>query len=143
MQGVDRLCRKGSDLIFIMIAEDAPVPPEGLMTLEEEEKLTRLRQDRHDAAREERELLLAARSRETPDYRLRKLDDMFEKMAEGMSPREREGFGLLTKPEFVRWGEIQDRMFAAVFAQHELTKTVAQRWRTNFEHGTATDQPSD
>jgi hypothetical protein len=56
-----------------MITEDLPVPPKGFMTLEEEEKLTRLRQDRQDAAREERELLLAARTRETPDYRLPKV----------------------------------------------------------------------
>jgi hypothetical protein len=118
-----------------MIAEDAPVPPEGLMTLEEEEKLTRLGQDRHDAAREERELLLAVRRRETPDYRLRKLDDMFERMAEGMSPREREGFGLLQKHEFERWGEIQERGFAAARAQHELLKAVEQRVRANFERG--------
>jgi hypothetical protein len=110
-----------------MIAGDAPVPPEGLMTLEEEEKLTRLRQDRHDAAREERELLLAARSRETADYRLPKLNDMFEGMAEGMSQREREGLGLLKRQEFERWGEIQKRGFAAVRAQHELLKTVEQR----------------
>ena len=126
-----------------MIAEDAPVPPKGFMTLGEEEALTRLRQDRHDAAREERELLLAVRAREAPDYRLGKLGDMFERMAEGMSPREREGLGLLKKHEFERWGEIQSRGFAAVSAQHELLKAVHQRVRANFECGAALDQPGD
>ena len=126
-----------------MIAEDAPVPPKGFMTLEEEEKLTRLRQDRHDAAREERELLLAARTRETTDYRLPKLNDMFERMAEGMSPREREGLGLLKKHEFEGWMEIQKRGFAALSAQHELLNAVDQRMRANFERGAAADQPAD
>ena|ERR1700722_11290893 len=126
-----------------MIPEDAPVPPEGLLTLEEEETLTRLRQDRHDAAREGRELLLAVRSRETPDYRLAKLNDMFEGMAKGMSPREREGLGLLQKHEFEAWTEIQKRGFAAVSAQHELLKAVDQRVRANFERGAAADQPVD
>ena len=36
-----------------------------------------------------------------------------------MSPREREGFGLLEKHEFERWAEIQKRGFAAVSAQHD------------------------
>jgi hypothetical protein len=126
-----------------MTPEDLPVPPKGFMTLEEEETLTRLRQERHDAAREERELLLAARTRETTDYRLPKLDDMFESLAKGMSPREREGFGLLYKHEFERWEMIQERGFAAVRAQHELFEAVKRRVRANFERGAAADEPAD
>jgi hypothetical protein len=126
-----------------MITEDLPVPPKGFMTLEEEEKLTRLRQDRQDAAREERELLLAARTREKPDYRLPKVDDMFEEMTKGMSPREREGFWLLYKHEFERWEMIQERGFAAVRAQHELFEAVKRRVRANFARGVAADQDAD
>ena len=67
---------------------------------------------------------------------------MFERMAEGMSPREREGLGLLKKHEFEVWGEIQERGVAAVSAQHELLKAVDQRVRANFERGAAADQPA-
>ena len=123
-----------------MIAEDAPIPPEGFLTPEEKETLTRLRQERHDAVREERELLLAARSREKPDYRLPKRSDEFEEVVAGMSPREREGFGLLQKHEFEKWGAIQERGFAAVRKQYELLQAVERRVLANFERGDAAEE---
>ena len=111
------------------MVEDAPIPRKGFLTLDEEEKLTKLRQDRQDAAREERELLLAARARKPADYRMKKLNDYFEKMVEGLSPREREGAGLLTKEEFIQWNIIHFRAFTAVEAQCKLIKAAWQRIR--------------
>jgi hypothetical protein len=100
---------------FNMIAQDAPVPPKGFLTLAEEETLIRLRQERQDAAREERELLLAARARKTTDDQLLKDIGLnlperegWEGLFEGLSPREREGFWLLQKHEFERWGGFRD-----------------------------------
>ena len=107
-----------------MIEEDAPVPPDGFLTPEEKETLTRLRQERHDAVREERELLLAVRSREKPDYRLPKRRTSSRNWFEGMSLREREGAGLLQNDDLDNWGAIQERGFAAVRKQHELTQAV-------------------
>jgi hypothetical protein len=80
-----------------MIAQDAPPPPKGVLTLKEEEKLNKLRQDRHDAAREERELLLFVRGKAPPDYRYTEGFGRFEHLVEGMTDREREGFSLLIR----------------------------------------------
>ena len=110
-----------------MIEEDAPVPPNSFLTREEEETLTRLRQERQDAVREERELLLAVRSQAPADYRCEGDFGEWESMFEGLSVREREGASLLKRDDLDRWGEIQERGFAAVRAQHELTQAVLQR----------------
>jgi hypothetical protein len=111
-----------------MIPENAPELPEEIqvyMTLEEKEKLTRLRQERQDAAREARDLLLSARSRDPADHRPTvKLDEF---VTEGLSLREREGLGLLRKREFEEWCDAHIRGCAAVRAQARLKIAVARR----------------
>ena len=106
---------------------DPTPPPAGIMTSEEEETLSKLQQDRQDAAREERELLLTARARKPADYRFPKKYPRFEEMTKDMSPREREGFSLFQKEDLIRWGEICDRGHTAIMAQHELFQTLHPR----------------
>lgn len=112
-----------------MILLDVPTPPEGVLTSGGKEKLTHLRQERHDAAREERDVLLRVRSRAAADYRCRCNFGELEEMLKGLSEREREGFSLLKRDEFERWGEIQERTHEAVSAQIKLYEAPRKRFR--------------
>jgi hypothetical protein len=112
---------------MIITEPDFPSPPEGILTPEEQETLTQLQQDRQDAAREERELLLAARARKPDDYHCPRLSKEFETISEGMTKREREGLSLFTKPDVIRWGEIAARGHQTMLAQYELFQAVRQR----------------
>jgi hypothetical protein len=106
---------------------DPTPPPAGIMTAEEEEILSKLQQDRQDAAREERELLLTARARKPADYRVPFLGKGFEELAKDMTPREREGLAQFTRDDVIRWGEICTRGHNAIMAQHALFQTLQPR----------------
>ena len=110
-----------------------PLPYECL-TPDEIVALEGLRQDRQDAERDAREILLAARARVPGDVEeYQKWPEAMKETVARMSKREREGFSVLTKPDFIQWAETQDRLFATMKAGHETIKAIMRRLRGTQE----------
>jgi hypothetical protein len=102
------------------------------MTYDEQETLNRLREEQHDAERDAREILLAVRAREPGEVKLFQGGSKeWNEMTKDMTRREREGFQMLTKPDFIKYSEAIHRYGDALTAEDELMQKVAPRDNDN------------
>jgi hypothetical protein len=107
--------------------------PYECLTADEIVALEGLRQDKHDAERDAREILLAARAREPGEVKeYKNWPEAIKGTVERMSRREREGFSVLTKPEFIQWSETQERVYEAIESGHKTVKSIISRLRETW-----------